>query len=149
MTTNCFFPISEDIDLRYAEERMGLRFPSELRSFYLRYGYGYLGYQEGRINKILHPLSVASFRRHGVTYRHVRDMQNYDACTDDRLVFFQVTDDVYFSIELTTKYRQKIYFMDQVIADSLEEFIKTYPEDEYFIRSFTGNPKQYMDQPYF
>ena len=39
------------------------RFPDELRQFYLKIGYGYLGYDDPDFrNQIMHPLEIAKLR---------------------------------------------------------------------------------------
>ena len=134
---NLFLQLLDESEITAAEERMGLRFPSELRNFYLNIGYGFLGSRSGATDRIMHPGSVADFRLHAGAYQHFPQMKTYDKYTRERLIFFQVTEREFFSIQLTTKYTQKIYLLDKVVAYSFEEFLMTYPYRRF---TFTGRP---------
>lgn len=134
---NLFLQLIDESEITAAEERMGLRFPSELRNFYLNIGYGFLGSRSGATDRIMHPGSVADFRLHAGAYEHMPDMEIYDKYTRERLAFFEATEYEFFSIQLTTKYTQKIYLLDKVVANSFEEFLKTYPFRRF---TFTGRP---------
>ena len=132
---NKFFEISKE-DIKLAEDKMGLSFPSELKRFYLTHGYGFLDSKNDNFNRIMDPMSVAHFRLHEYEYEGMESMDVYDSTSDNRLVFFEVSEGLFLSIELTTKYKQKIYLMDKVVADSLGEFLKVYPENESIIFAY-------------
>ncbi len=131
---NTFYKISEE-EIKNAEEQMGLSFPSELKELYLTKGYGFLDSKVDNFNRIMDPLSVADFRLHQNEYANLEDIDLYDSLSDQRLVFFEVSEGFYLSIEITTKHKQKIFAFDKIIADSLQEFFDKYQMDESIVFS--------------
>ena len=113
-----------------SENKMQLCFPSELRNLYLTKGYGFLDSSKDNFNRIMDPETVAKFRLHEGEYEYMESADIYDSMTDNKLVFFEVSEGFYLSIELTTKFKQRIFAFDQVVAESLEEFIEKFSENE-------------------
>lgn len=74
--TNVFDPLALD-EVEEAEKKLGFNFPSQLREFYLKVGYGHLttphnppsGYEFYNNNTILPPLTVAHFYQ-GIIEHH-------------------------------------------------------------------------------
>jgi hypothetical protein len=68
---NNFYPVYES-EIKEAEERLGYEFPSELKSFFLEIGYGFLKgdfkgfHQNTYTNRILDPVSIADILLEGV-----------------------------------------------------------------------------------
>ena len=56
-----FYPITEE-EITSAEEEMGLEIPSDLKDFYRKIGYGFIGDDLNNTNRIMDPASVAEFR---------------------------------------------------------------------------------------
>lgn len=53
---------------------------------------------------------------------------------DDKLVFFEVNEGVYLTLDLNNPNQSPVYFFDIQIASSLEEFVRKIDEDsEYFM----------------
>lgn len=121
-------------DIKSAEDRMQLSFPSELKNFYMSHGYGFLDSSQGNFNRIMDPASVADFRLQENEYENMESIEIYNSDMD-KLIFFEVSEGLYLSIELTTKYKQKVFLMDKVLSNSLEEFFENYTKDENLIYS--------------
>lgn len=121
-------------DIKSAEDRMQLSFPSELKYFYMSHGYGFLDSSHGNFNRIMDPSSVADFRLQENEYENMESIEIYNSDMD-KLIFFEVSEGLYLSIELTTKYKQKVFLMDKVLSNSLEEFFENYTKDENLIYS--------------
>ena len=126
---NKYYKVSTE-EITKAEEKMELSFPNELKEFYLKNGYGFFDSKLARFNRLMDPLSVADFRLKQNDYDGMESMDLYDPYKDSQLVFFEVAEGLFLSIELTTKSKQKIYLFDKVVANSLDEFIKKYTDDE-------------------
>lgn len=117
-----------------AEERLGFELPNELRDFYLEVGYGFIKGSDGNaINRIMDPDTIADITLREGIYEFDPDLEGiYEE--DDKLVFFEVNEGVYLTLDLNTPQQTPVYFFETQIADSLEEFIRKVDEDaEYFM----------------
>ncbi|MFJ9383785.1 SMI1/KNR4 family protein [Peribacillus sp. NPDC101481] len=127
-----FFPLKEK-DLIKAEERLGFKFPPELREFYLEVGYGFFkGNNENSISRLMDPDTIADITLRKGIYEYDPDLEGiYEE--EDKLVFYEVNEGVYLTLDLNDTQRTSVHFFDNKIADSLESFIKKVDEDnEYF-----------------
>jgi hypothetical protein len=127
-----FFPLKEK-DIIKAEERLGLKFPPELREFYLEVGYGFLqGNNENSISRLMDPDTITYITVREGIFEYEPDLEGiYEEA--DKLVFYEVNEGVYLTLDLNDTQRNSVHFFDNIIADSLENFIKKVDEDnEYF-----------------
>lgn len=121
-------------DILIAEQRMNISFPSDLKQFYLEVGYGFIkGQSANAINRILGPGAVADFRLGEGIFEFAA---NLDALYDEnKLIFFEVNEDVYISIDLELV-NNPVFYFDISIASSLEDFFKKFlNNNEYYINS--------------
>ena len=93
----------KDDDVKNAEERMNIIFPEDLKKLFSKIGYGFVINSKGAINRLIDP-----------------DLELYLSFEDDKLIFFEVNEGVYISIGINDN---KIYYLDRVIAENIEEFI--------------------------
>lgn len=117
-----------------AEERLGFELPNELRDFYLEVGYGFIKGSDGNtINRIMDPDTIADITLREGIYEFDPDLEGiYEE--DDKLVFYEVNEGVYLTLDLNTPQQTPVYFFETQIACSLEEFIRKVDEDaEYFM----------------
>ena len=124
----------QENDLLNAEERLGFELPNELRDFYLEVGYGFIkGSDVNAINRIMDPDTIADITLREGIYEFDPDLEGiYEE--DDKLVFFEVNEGVYLTLDLNTPQQTPVYFFDTQIANSLEEFIRKVDEDaKYFV----------------
>ncbi|ASS97454.1 SMI1/KNR4 family protein [Peribacillus simplex] len=127
-----FFPLKEK-DLIKAEERLGFKFPPELREFYLEVGYGFFkGNNENSISRLMDPDTIADITLREGIYEYDPDLEGiYEEA--DKIVFYEVNEGVYLTLDLNDTQRNSVHFFDNKIADSLESFIKKVDKDnEYF-----------------
>lgn len=111
---------------------MGVSFPSDLKQLYLEVGYGFIeGQSANAINRILGPGAVADVEWREGIFEFDSDLDEvYD---EDKLIFFEVNEGIYLSIDLQLV-NNPIYYMDIQIAESLEDFFKKFINDnEYYI----------------
>ncbi|EJQ93938.1 hypothetical protein IGW_02651 [Bacillus cereus ISP3191] len=128
-----FFKLQEN-ELIVAEERLGFAFPNELRKFYLEVGYGFIkGNNVDAINRIMDPDTIADITLREGIYEFDPDLEGiYEE--EDKLVFYEVNEGVYLTLDLNTPQQTPVYFFETQIADSLEEFIRKINQDtEYFV----------------
>lgn len=128
-----FFKLQEN-ELIVAEERLGFAFPNELRNFYLEVGYGFIkGNNADAINRLMDPDTIADITLREGIYEFDPDLEGiYEE--EDKLVFYEVNEGVYLTLDLSTPQQTPVYFFESKIADSLEEFIRKINQDtEYFV----------------
>lgn len=122
----------EEEKVLLAEERMGLLIPDELRKFYLQVGCGKIYSLDNSINRLMGPLSCADIRLREDVYEYDPDLEVYELYEDDKMIFFEINEGVYALIELSNNEHNKIYFADELIADSLEEFLEKIEDSNYW-----------------
>ncbi|MFY2157700.1 SMI1/KNR4 family protein [Cytobacillus firmus] len=96
-------------------------------------GYGFIkGQSANAINRILGPGAVADIRLREGIFEFDPDLDElFD--DEDKLIFFEVNEGVYISIDLQLV-NNPIYYFDIQIAESLEDFFKKFlNNNEYFI----------------
>ncbi|MFB1052082.1 SMI1/KNR4 family protein [Paraliobacillus sp. JSM ZJ581] len=123
----------QENELLDAEERLGFELPNELRDFYLEIGYGFIKGSDGNaINRIMDADTIADITLRESIYEFDPDLEGiYE--DDDKLVFYEVNEGVYLTLDLNTPQQTPVYFFETQIAGSLEEFIRKVDEDaEYF-----------------
>ncbi|AMQ07065.1 MULTISPECIES: SMI1/KNR4 family protein [Sporosarcina] len=129
---NKTYKVPED-DILKAEHRMGISFPNDLKQLYLEVGYGFIkGQSTNAINRILGPGTAADFRLREGIFEFDPDLDElYD--DEDKLIFFEVNEGVYISLDLQIV-NNPVFYFDIQIAESLEDFFKKFPNDnEYYI----------------
>ncbi|NMD71598.1 SMI1/KNR4 family protein [Bacillus sp. DNRA2] len=124
----------QEKELLNAEERLGFELPKKLRDFYLEVGYGFIkGGNGNAINRFMDPDTIADITLREGIYEFDPDLEGiYEE--DDKLVFFEVNEGVYLTLDLNYPKQSPVYFFDTQIACSLEEFTRKIDEDaEYFM----------------
>ncbi len=124
----------QENELLDAEERLGFELPNELRCFYLEVGYGFIkGSNNNSINRFMDPDTIADITLKEGIYEFDPDLEGiYEE--EDKLVFFEVNEGVFLTLDLNDPKQTPVYFFETQIAGSLEEFIRKVDEDaEYFI----------------
>lgn len=120
-------------DILKAEQRMKVDIPNDLKQLYLEVGYGFIkGESDNAINRILGPVAVADIRLREGIFEFDPDLDElYD--DENKLIFFEVNEGVYISIDLQLE-NNPIFYFDTQIAESLEDFFKKFLNDnEYYI----------------
>ncbi|NBJ71660.1 MULTISPECIES: SMI1/KNR4 family protein [Clostridia] len=129
---NKTYEVSES-DILKAEQRMKTKFPNDLKQLYLQVGYGFIkGQSVNAINRILGPGSVADIRLREGVFELDPDLEEiYD--DEDKLIFFEVNEGVYISIDLNLE-NNPVFYFDVQIAESLVDFFKKFLNDnEYYV----------------
>lgn len=129
---NKIYKVPED-DILKAEQRMDISFPNDLKQLYLEVGYGFIKDQSANaINRILGPGAVADIRLREGIFEFDPDLDEIFN-DEDKLIFFEVNESVYISIDLQLV-NNPIYYFDIQIAESLEDFFKKFlSNNEYYI----------------
>ncbi|URT71217.1 SMI1/KNR4 family protein [Cytobacillus firmus] len=129
---NKLYKVTND-DILKAEQRMDISLPNDLKQLYLEVGYGFIeGLSANSINRILGPGAVADIRLREGVFEFDPDLDElFD--DEDKLIFFEVNEGVYISIDLQLA-NNPIFYFDTQIAESLEDFFKKFlNNNEYFI----------------
>lgn len=101
----------QENELLDAEERLGFELPNELRDFYLEVGYGFIKGSDGNaINRIMDPDTIADITLREGIYEFDPDLEGiYE--DDDKLVFYEVNEGVYLTLDLNTPQQTPVYFL--------------------------------------
>lgn len=107
-------------DILKAEQRMKISFPNDFKKLYSEVGYGFIkGQSANAINRILGPSAVADIRLREGVFEFDPDLDGlYE---EDKLIFFEVNEGIYISLDLQLV-NNPIFYFDIQIADSLEDF---------------------------
>jgi len=129
-----FYPLSED-DIKKAEAEFGYELPAELKDFYVQIGYGFFHRSQGDINRILDTASLLQINLKLDEFESDPDLEVYDDLYHgEKLLFFEVNEGVYLAIDKVDENgKNRIYYTDSVIADSLEDFIRSFLENPSLI----------------
>ncbi|MCY9226992.1 SMI1/KNR4 family protein [Bacillus haynesii] len=125
-----FYELKEN-DLIKAEDRLGFLFPKELKEFYLEIGYGFINGNNNAINRFLDPATIADITLREDIYEFDPDLDGiYE--DENKLVFYEVNEGVYVTLDLNDSDKSPVFFFDKKIADSLEEFIKKVDQNDLY-----------------
>ena len=132
-----FDEIKEDLDLYKvdrqivldAEKRMKVKFPKDLFDFYINHGCGLKKKKKMAFNRLMDPDSCADIRLREYPYTYDPDLEMYEEYERNGILFFEVNEGVYTSIGFDDG---KIYYADEVIADSLMKLKKKIRNPAYF-----------------
>lgn len=130
-----FYPLNES-DIKAAEERLGRRFPEELRTFFLEIGYGFLcNDDKSGVDRFMDPDSLVDFVLGVGTHKGDLDRVMYD--DPHFLPFFEVGEGVYLTLaldEVSSDGACPVYYFETKVADSILDFVtKMDQETDYFI----------------
>lgn len=128
---NKFYKVKTN-SIEASQESLGIVFPKDLTEFYKHVGYGFLKSEKDNFNRIMDPESVAEFRLRAGQFANYSDLDIYDAYERDQLVFFEICEGCYISIGFTKRNNGKIYYGKKEIANSLEEFLTKYQNNENY-----------------
>lgn len=130
---NKFYAVEEESILK-AESGMGLIIPKSLKLFFENVGYGFIETKSHNINRIMDPESIQEFFFEEGQFENLEEASLIKKYTRDKIVFFEANESLYLSIGTTKKNNGKIFYYNENIADSLEDFFDKYSKDEkYFL----------------
>ena len=112
-----------------------IRIPMELYDFYKKIGYGFFWIKnEKAFNRLLDPFSFKQINLREDFYEFDPDLELYDdVFYSDKDIFFEVNEGVYLLLKKEdTNKKNAIYYFKQKIADSLEEFLIKFDQNENY-----------------
>lgn len=123
------FPIKED---EITKINKIIPIPLELYNFYLKVGYGFFFTNLENSDRLLGPNSFKKINLREDYYEYDPDLELYDYYSD-KLIFFEVNEGVYLLIDKEDKNgKNAIYYINEKIADSLEEFLIRFDEEGHY-----------------
>jgi len=128
---NKFYNVTEE-SIAKAQEELGIVFPNDLKGFYKQVGYGFLKSKEENFNRIMNPESICDFRLRRGQFAYASDLEIYEDEEKDRLFFFEICEGNYLSIGFSKYNNGKIFYGENEIANSLEDFLLKYQENERY-----------------
>lgn len=142
-----FMSVTEDA-IEEAEEILGFPIPEDLRTFYQKEGSGFLPCRiRGNANVVFHPRTTVDFRRKKRTFEGLMCIDKYKPYNEKYLVFFEVNDFTYFSVPIDPV-KHGVYYMDQKIADSVQEFVDQMIKDERYFFHLYSQPESEGGEQY-
>lgn len=130
---NTFYSVNKEMIIT-AEQNMGIIIPSILKSFYEEIGYGFLETKKYNINRIMGPSSIEEFRLCKGQFENSDEVEILEKYTSDKVIFFEVNESLYLSIGIAKGNIGKVFYYDEMIAETLDEFFERYITNErYFL----------------
>ncbi|MCA0174652.1 SMI1/KNR4 family protein [Bacillus sp. RAR_GA_16] len=128
---NQFYPVSEK-EIEEVETTLKMKFPSDLREFYIEVGYGFI--KGAHINRIMGPASVRDARLKVNDFAFYPDIEIYEELEEDKFIFFEANESTLLLMELSEEKNNAIYYDEIKIADSFEAFLrKIIDDDDYYM----------------
>ncbi|MGG3766288.1 SMI1/KNR4 family protein [Priestia megaterium] len=125
-----FFPLKVK-EIEATEQRLGAKFPAELRQFYSEIGYGFANRNETTaFQRIIDSESAVDLHLRKDFYEHDPDLDMYDE--REGFIFFEVVEGLYFEVRWGREDASPVYFMDTCISDSLQAFFEQLDNDAHF-----------------
>lgn len=126
-----FYPVKEEII--YAESRMKIDFPKELREFFSQIGYGYFyDKDECFIDLLMSPRRIADFRCGEGDYFYVEEREFLKS---EDLVFFEIDSNCHIYLKIGGEDGGNVFLGKRKIAQSFGEFIgKISIESNFFLK---------------
>ena len=128
---NKFYAVKDQMIIM-AQNELGILFPKDLVDFYKEVGYGFLASKEDNFNRIMGPGSVCEFRLRDGQFENYSELDIYEDCEKDTLIFFEVCEGYYLSIGFSKSNNGMIYDGKKVISQNLKQFLIDYQKDEKF-----------------
>jgi hypothetical protein len=141
MCSNSFYPL-ELQDIENAEDRLGYKFPSQLRDFYLEIGYGFFDHtadkkirQEVYANRLMDPCSVADIKLLGYDSGQIISEVEFES---NDLPIFEIADGANFLLMRPQSNNPNAVYgmLGELIESEFEKFIW---------RLYYENPTFYME----
>lgn len=123
----------KETDIFFVDNLIGI--PYELKLFYKNIGYGFFYQKIFSSNRIFSPMQIKQINLREDFYEFDPDLELYEAdFYKNKFIFFEVNEGVYLLIDKTDiDCKNAIYYFDEKIADSLEEFLIRFDsEGAYF-----------------
>jgi len=120
-------------DLQIKEVNVNLTIPFELKQFWREYGYGFFHKNlEFSIYRLLGPELFQMINLKEDFYEFDPILEMYEVY-ENKLIFFQVNEGIYLLIDKEDiNEKNAIYYFDEKIADSLEEFLIKFDKDPHY-----------------
>lgn len=119
----CIENIEEEIK---AAEENGLVIPLELKTFFRNQGYGFIAKNEENLNfqRLLSPEEMVDFKNRIDIYSYLELDEYYKQVEEKGLIFMEYCEETYIWIGTNENNLGEIYYFDEKIADSFNEFIE-------------------------
>lgn len=127
---NTFYPVTLE-EIEKVEKELKIKFPINLKTFYLEVGYGFIHSDVGNINRIMHPFSVRDFRLRQNDFEYYPDIEIYDEFEGNKLIFFEGNEASLLSVGFNSE-EGKVFYYDEKVADNFSDFIIKITEDDTF-----------------
>lgn len=126
---HAFYKVT-NVDIIVAEQQLGHPFPKDLKDFFKNVGYGFLCCDDkDSIDRLMDPKSIADFMSGNASEE---DRYVIEYCKQEKQIpFLEIGDGAYVTMDLR---RGRVYYFENVIANSLEEFLdKMDKKTDYYL----------------
>ena len=134
---NIYKPHKADLNNSYSQF---FSFPYELKIFYEQVGYGFFNINKSIVNRLLDPVSFVLVNTGEYIYYQANEVDIYRNIynLNEKLIFFQ-SDNHYLAIDRVDKNnKNRIFFKDYKISDSLYQFIDTICSKRNYLKTITN-----------
>ncbi len=127
-----FYKIEDDA-VESVQKKLGIILPQQLKQFYEEIGYGFLGSEGFNFNRIMDPVSLCEFRFRVGQFEDDSELDVYEQCERDTLIFFEVCEGFYLGMGFSKNNDGEIFYRKEKIAESLVDFLVRFQEDEKYM----------------
>ena len=112
-------------EIKFVEEN-GMVIPTELKTFFTNQGFGFIAKNEENSNfqRLLSPKEMFDFKNRVDIYSYLELNEYYKQVEEKGLIFMEYCEETYIWIGINEKNLGEIYYFDEKIADSFNEFIE-------------------------
>jgi hypothetical protein len=116
-----------------ANIKVHIEIPHELNVFWEQIGYGFFhNKSEYSFDRLLDPNSFKIINLRQEYYEFDPDLEHYETYPE-RVLFMEIVEGTYLTMEKKNlNGKNSIYYFDDLIADSLEEFLKRFDSDGHY-----------------
>jgi len=123
-----------------ASIELDIEIPHELNEFWNHIGYGFFhNNSEYSFDRLLDPNSFKIINLRQEYYEFDPDLEYYEIFPE-RVLFMEIVEGTYLTMDKKNlDGKNSIYYFDELIADSLEEFLKRFDSDGHYFEKKNNN----------
>ena len=136
--------LNKNTDVSILQNKLNINIPDQLKRMYCELGYGRLSMKSTSSNvkyndyRILDVMEILDIYQKTDTYFlfDFSEYESFDVCWNTQLIFFELTEDTFFSIGIEPSNYGQIFDNDVKLADSLVEFFEKLTFDPVFYEKY-------------
>lgn len=136
--------LNKNTDVSIIQDKLNISIPGQLKDMYSELGYGRLSIKSNNLNvkyndyRILDVMEILDVYQKNDTYFlfDFSEYESFDICWNTQLIFFELTEDTFFSIGIEPNNYGQIFDNNVKLADSLVAFFEKLTFDPVFYEKY-------------